>query len=124
LAFLTEHGIKVVVKDRFFGRLAIASDLVTLGGAAFTLAALFQTPIDTGAVLMVMTAAFGWGGAVLGTIDIHFAKHLTSNFNLRTVPQGVQILPFPPYLDRAIIHRRSQPWASPRLFDELRRNPS
>ena len=30
-------------------------------------------------MLMVMTAAFGWGGAALGAIDIQIVKSWTSN---------------------------------------------
>lgn len=69
-----EHGIKADFKEKFFRGLAIASDLVTVGGFALPLAAQFFTNIDLGVVLMSTTTAFGFGGAVLGTFDIQIAK--------------------------------------------------
>ena len=54
--------------------MSITSDLVTIGVAAFPYAAPVFTNIDLGAVLMGATAAFGMGGAVLGTIDFQIAR--------------------------------------------------
>lgn len=102
MAFSNEHGVTAGVKERFFSGLAIASDLVTLGGAALSLAGLSFSDIDLGVLLMGMTAAFEFGGAVLGTFSIQIAKDSTSNPGFRTAPQGVQFLPFPPILIQAV----------------------
>lgn len=102
MATSNEHGVKAGVKEKFFSGLAIASDLITVGGWALPLALPFFTDIDLGALLMSTTAAFELGGAVLGTFDFQIAKNLTSNVGFRAEPQGVQLPPFPPILIRAI----------------------
>ena len=99
MAISHEHGVTTSVKERLFGGLAIASDLVTLGGAVFPLAAAFFTDIDLGAVLMSTTAAFELGGAVLGTIEVQIAKGWTSNVGLRQCRRGFNSPTFPPYFD-------------------------
>ena len=74
MRLLTEHGVTAGVKEKFFRGLAIASDLVTVGVFALPYALPLLTNIDLGAVLMGTTAAFGMGGAVLGTFDFQIAK--------------------------------------------------
>lgn len=96
MATSNEHGVKAGVKEKFFRGLAIASDLITVGGPALLLAAPFFTDIDLGVLLMSTTAAFELGGAVLGTFDFQIAKNSTSNTGFRTAPQGVQLPSFPP----------------------------
>jgi hypothetical protein len=66
------------VKERLFSGLSIASSLVTLAGVPFFDGAPVINHIDLGATVMVMTAAFGWGGAALGAIDVQIAKGWTS----------------------------------------------
>jgi hypothetical protein len=79
LAISHEQGLTEDVKGKFLSGLAVASDLVTLGGAAFPLLAPIFNHIDLGVVLMTTTAAFGLGGAVLGTIDVQIAESFMSN---------------------------------------------
>ncbi|WP_223430016.1 hypothetical protein [Pseudomonas sp. GL-B-26] len=69
MAISNEHGLTARTKEKFFSGLAIASSLVTLCGAPATFGVPVFNHIDLGALLMAITAAFGWGGAALGAYD-------------------------------------------------------
>lgn len=92
-----EHGLTEGAKRKFSSGLTVASNLATLWGAAGPYVAPVFNHIDLGAMLMGMTAAFGLGGAVLGTNDVQIAESFTSSEFRHAVPQGVKVLPFPPY---------------------------
>jgi hypothetical protein len=69
VAWSYEHGLRASTKEKLFSGLAIASSLVTLCGAPAIFGVQVFDHIDLGAMLMAITAAFGWGGAALGAID-------------------------------------------------------
>lgn len=67
------------MKELFFSGLNVASALVTLMGNPWLGGESLISSIDLGILMMITTAAFGWGGAALGAIDVQIAKNLTIN---------------------------------------------
>ncbi|MCP1506876.1 hypothetical protein J2Y83_002849 [Pseudomonas marginalis] len=62
------------MKEKLLSYLFIASSLVTLGGFPLLDGIPLIYHIDLGVILMAITAAFGWGGAALGAIDIQLLR--------------------------------------------------
>ncbi|CAI8994766.1 hypothetical protein [Pseudomonas sp. IT-P218] len=62
------------MKEKLLSYFFIASSLVTLCGFPLLDGIPLIYHIDLGVILMAITAAFGWGGAALGAIDIQLLR--------------------------------------------------
>ncbi|AQW68340.1 hypothetical protein B2J77_09010 [Pseudomonas parafulva] len=69
-----EHGLTARMKGLFFSGLNVASALVTLMGNPWLGGESLISSIDLGVLMMITIAAFGWGGAALGAIDVQLRR--------------------------------------------------